>query len=269
MPQFDWYQATIDERPWSIVEAVLDGMAEAAGLEEGRGRNGYQSAIKLLDAEGRPVAEVHSGGLNGAPNAFASSHHAPRFAEIIREHWPAAHRVTRADSAHDLASAFWDLHAPLTELARTKGLKHRTVVAGDPEDGSTLYIGSKDSRVTCRVYEKGKEMRAKGHQVTEEQLGLVRFEVQLRPTKEGRETVAGLTPSQCWGASHWTRDLAVSYIGLDPGRQATQFRLTAPFEARVGHMITQYGSTLRELRRRSGDDQRFLFVLSALLEGEN
>lgn len=266
MVQFDWYQATLNERPWSIAEACLQGIPGAFQVIEGRGRNGYRECLRVVDSDGQRLAEVHSGGPNGPPNALASGETAQRFADVIRTAWPDAHRVTRADACQDVAGDFGELHARLTEQARLRGLKFRTIVPGDPADGATLYLGSKDSRVSARIYEKGKQLRAMGHPVTVDQLALVRFEVQLRPTRDGRATVARLSPADCWGASPWAREVADRFLGFDPGRTPTQFRLTSDFESRVHHMVDQYGPTLVELRRRAGGDLQFLMALVALLE---
>lgn len=268
MARFDWYQASADIQPMAIVEAVLGEVEGAQGIEYGRGRNGYASAIKVMDSDGHTVAEVHSGGRNMPPNAFASGANANPFAEVLRRHWPALHRVTRVDSCEDLRASFVDVHAPLLDVARKAGLRARTITPLDPDEGATLYLGSPSSRVSARIYEKGKEMRAKGHEVTPEQLAMVRFEVQLRPKKEGRLTAAGLTAGQCWGASHWTRDVATKFLGQDPGRQHMQFKLASDFERSVKHMTIQYGPTLRELHRRCGTDWAFLTVLKGLIASD-
>lgn len=265
---FDWYQATLDEVPRTIADAVAAAFPETASVEDGRGRNGYSQGLYVRDGEGEIIASIFSGGMDAPPNCFASGSNAQRFAGVIREHWPSAHKVTRLDSAADVPGEFWDLVGKLKPLAQAKGLKFRTWDEGDPADGSTFYIGSKASRVMCRLYEKGKELRAKGHPVTDEQLGLVRFEVQLRPTKEGRLTAAILEPSQAWGATHWTRDLALNFIGVDASRQPMQFKLLSAFEQKVGHMTNAYGATLRELRKRAGTPLGLALVLSYLLDGE-
>ena len=266
--RFDWYQATLDAPPGEVAEAVAEAIPGASTIEPGRGRNGYTAGLYVRDADGQTLAAIFSGGSNGAPNAFASGDRAEPFAAVLRDRWAGVHRVTRLDSAADLHGSFAELHGPLTRLAGAKGLKFRTIVPGDPEDGATLYLGSPTSRVSARIYEKGKELRAKGHPVTEEQLGLVRLEVQLRPTQEGRLTAATLSPSQAWGATHWTRDVAVQFIGFDPDRHKTRFRLISSFEQKAGHLVDQYGDTLRELRRRTTGNLSFALVLAYLLDGE-
>jgi hypothetical protein len=65
--------------------------------------------------------------------------------------------------------------------------------------------------------------------------------VQVRPTKEGRDTAAGLTADEAWGCSQWTRDLAHEAIGLDVPYAAQEVWTPKDAERVMAAMVKQYG----------------------------
>ena len=250
--RFDWYAATLDVPPGVIADAILGEVPGAHGVRLGRGRHGYQQSMSVTDGDGELVATILSGGANLPPHAFASGRTAPAFSDLVRRHWRDAHHVTRLDSCFDVLADFDAVHPDLKLLAKQRGLKGRSYIPDDPEDGATYYIGAPSSRVQARVYEKGKEMRAKGHDVPDFAMEMLRFEVQLRPTKEGRVTAASMSAEDVWGATDWTREMAVQHLGYDPGRTCTQFRLHTTFERRCDVVSDQYGHHIFDWAKRLG-----------------
>lgn len=256
--RFDYYAASLDAPPGVIADAVLGKVPGACGVRLGRGKNGYKHSMSVTDGDGEVMATILYGGYNLMPHAYASGKDAPMFARLIRDDWAGAHRVTRVDSCCDVHEDFDKAHPALQQMARARGLRGRSILPDDPEDGASYYIGSPSSRVQVRVYEKGLEMRAKGHDVPEEQLGLLRFEVQLRPTKEGRVTASVMTPEEVWGATPWTREISVQHLGHDPGRNPTQFKLHTTFDRRSIVIAHQHGQHLLEWAEKVGGGEALL-----------
>lgn len=250
--RFDWYSATMDVPPSLIADALISEHPAASSWREGRGQNGYARSMSVTDSDGETLATILHGGRNMAPHAYASGCEAPVFSDIIRRHWPDAHKVTRLDSCRDVPGSFEDLHPALQILAKARGLLGESRIPDDPERGATYYLGSPSSRVRMRMYEKGKELRSKGHEVTEDDLEMLRFEVQLRPTKEGRETAAHLSPDEVWGATHWAAEVARQHLFFDPSRVNLQFRLKTTFERRCRAAVAQYGLHLYMWQQQEG-----------------
>jgi hypothetical protein len=254
--RFDYYAASLDVPPGVIADAILEKVPGASSVRLGRGKNGYKSSMSVTDGGDDVMATILYGGYNLMPHAFASGKDAPMFARVMRDHWGDAHRVTRVDSCCDVYEDFHKAHPALQQMARARGLRGRSILPDDPQDGSSYYIGSPSSRVQVRIYEKGLEMRAKGHDVPDEYLGALRFEVQLRPTKEGRVTASAMTPDEVWGATPWTRDIAVKHLGYDPGRNPARFKLHTTFERRSQVIIDQHGHHLFRWARQLGGWQQ-------------
>lgn len=250
--RFDYYSATLDEPPHRLADVLMASFPDASDVLPAKPKNGYRSALAVKDQDGDTLATILSGSHNAPPNAFASGERASHFAAIIREHWPDAHHVTRLDSCTDLPASFHDVVPHLQQKARALGIKGRTIMPDNPQDGATYYMGSSASRVQARIYEKGKELRARGVSVPDEALGLLRFEVQLRPTKDGKVTAAHLSPDQAWGATGWTRGIALDFLGHDPGRVPMQLKLLATFERRTEVMLSQWGPHIVQMARRAG-----------------
>lgn len=248
---WDWYQATIPERPERIVEALAAGVPYP-GVEEGKGLHGYTKRTDVLSA-GERVASVLSGGPNGLPNAWASGEEADRFAAVVRQEFP-LHRVTRFDSCEDFDEpGYFDLGVSLL-LARAdkRGLKvnhagdwHRAI------DGRTIYIGSRKSDVQVRHYEKGLQLRDRLlaiHGI--ERPNWVRTEVQVRPRGSQRLAAATASPVEAWGFSDWTpsvlEDLMKQHV-----QRAAPISLRCPDDERAyAHMIRQYAGVLSRIKDR-------------------
>src|SRR5690606_35963730 len=80
--------------------------------------------------------------------------------------------------------------------------------------GRTLYVGSMQSPVMARLYEKGKQMRAAfPDQAAKYPPGWVRLELQVRPQKAARYEVAALEPAAIWGTAKWARSLHARVFG--------------------------------------------------------
>lgn len=252
--RFDWYAATIQDRPQTVVETLQD--AFRAEVVPTRGLHGYTQGFDLKGPAGT-VARVLAGGINENPHAWASGEDTEPFVEVVRSRWKDQHTVTRMDAAEDFqAEGAWDqLNALCLAMADEQGLK--VSQAGDyhrNRDGRTLYVGSRKSPVYIRLYEKGKQLRAK----IEGEFGgvipadWVRLEAQVRPQKDSKKAAAYVTPEQAWGFSAWTSELAMRSMRLDVPRVQMHVWREADDERAFRFMVKQYGHMLERLREDLG-----------------
>jgi hypothetical protein len=267
---WDWYQATV-RVPSQDVQVALLSAFPGSWLEEQAVRLGYGEGYSCRDTEGQR-ARVQAGGRNVWPNIAASSQDAPPIALLLRTDFP-EHEVTRFDSAQDFdAPGAW---ARLTKIALDVADEHRIKVehAGDwhrGEEGRTLYLGARSSGVRARVYEKGKELRAKrAPNADEVSPDAVRVEVQVRPEGEGRRTASWVPPEAAWGFSKWSLDLAGRVDGTDVPR--VQIRdLRASNDARaLDFMVQQYGAMLARTAGADGMSWELLGARIARLHARN
>lgn len=249
MPRFDWYQGTIDDYPRVVADALMQ-MPNAHDLKHGRGRLNYRESTSIVGIDGHTLATVLHGGLNGAPNAFGTGENAEAFADIVRRTWPEAHRVTRMDSAEDVKMPFSVAQSACQAIAAELRIKGQTHAPDDPEDGATYYMGSPTSRQRIRVYEKGKQLRALGHDDADP-LAL-RFELQQRPNdRNAKLQAASLGPDEAWGATPLTRRVA-GVFGHDVERVVVRQRLVSTYDRTHAAMLAQYGGHLAEMLSRHG-----------------
>lgn len=251
MAHFDWYQATIDEFPQVLTEALME-MPGATELVAGRGRQNYHHAMSVVSPDGDILATVLHGGPNGAPNARGTGENAEAFAAIIRQHWPQAHRVTRLDSAEDVRADFPAMHAACREIAARHRIKGHSRIPDAAADGSTYYMGAESSPTRFRCYEKGKQVASSAVNPAEVPQDWVRLETQWRPIREARETAATLSAGEVWGVSNWTQHIARQLLDANPTRFISQTRLKTSYEARYAAMLHQYGGLIGEMHVRLG-----------------
>lgn len=288
MTRFDWYSATVREDPKVLVDTLAAGLG--ADVSEARGLNGYSRSHVLENADGDTLARVLSGG-NGNPNAFATGAHADAFVPLMRAAFPGAHYVTRMDSAEDMSAPglFDSLVATGRTLAERKHLRIRC--DGDwlnGQDGRTLYIGSPQSSVRLRIYEKGKEQLPKQlaaaglpwngmdwwNTITAAGFTLegsadpdwVRAEIQVKPTREGREKAAALTADEAWGCSQWSREFASEALDLGVGYNAQEVWTPKDAERVMAAMVKQYGPKSARMAERLGGWDAFGREFGRLVE---
>jgi hypothetical protein len=213
-------------------------------FREGKGHHGFAHRASFSGVDGSEAASVSWGGTHGdLVMVEAKGERTPSIVERLRA--ACEHHCTRVDSCHDVEApgAFETLLEPCLNVKRSHKLKGSK--AGDwedfPEDGRTLYIGANSSPVKLRLYEKG-------HQPEYRHLNRpdwVRIELQVRPTKEAKQTYSRADSLAVWGASRWTRELAglVLAAELAPLPAGTVYKLTEQDRA-LRWMCKQYGVSL-------------------------
>jgi DNA relaxase NicK len=223
-----------------------------ATTSQGRGFHTFGERLSFKDDTGTEYGSVMWGGRQGERCMIeVKGERTPGAVEAIRAAFP--HRVTRVDSCADFdeSGAFEALLGPCIEVKKAHRLKGSK--AGDwddfPEDGRTLYLGSTASAVRVRLYEKGKQPEYRHLQRD----NWARIEVQARPAKDAKAGFSHLTPSDVWGASTWTRELAARVLAqhIDPHPAGTTYRLTERDRA-LQWMCKQYGPHLVSLAQDLG-----------------
>ena len=266
MPHCDWYQATIDEYPQTVGDALLRELPGAIGFEAGRGRQNYHASMRVHDADGETLATILHGGPNGAPNAWASGDRAEAFSAVLRKCFPNVHRVTRFDSAEDVYGDYPTIRDRCRALAAPAGVSGYEIAAHGDEKGSTDYLGAKTSRVQHRCYEKGKQVAPLAQDPSSVPLNWVRLEVQWRPTKTARDPAAVVSADQVWGVSPWVQAIRREVIGAQVERLRSRPKMLSDDDICHAALIRQYGPYMSRLRIKEGSDAAFLTRLIADIE---
>lgn len=244
----DWYQATLDVPPQVVIDALGQQLG-AVRSEDRRGRNGYRHQTVIVGDDDDQLAVVQHGGNGDRPNVQGSGQDAPDVARVIRANWP-EHDVTRIDVAADVVAEgsfdqLFELCRRVAGRSRTKGL---LFLPDDLSDGRTYRLGSPKSECLARLYDKTAERRAKQPASTHGDIpeGWTRLELQVRPKRARRRSLAYATSEQVWGSSKWSQDLAHEVFKLDvdfldaprpPSSDVRAFRT----------MMAQYGASLGRL----------------------
>lgn len=248
MIRFDAYTATTTAaKPGDMVGLMVSAFGLDTTLKPGRGFHTFGERISVRDHTGDEVGSVSHGGSQGDRVMIeVKGEGTPRVVQALRDSYE--HRVTRVDACADFdkPGAFEALLKPCIEVKHAHKLRGEK--SGDwedfPEYGRTLYLGAPSSAVKARMYEKGKQP---------EYLHLsrpewCRLEIQVRPAKEAKQAFATLSPSEVWGASKWSRELAAKVLQehIDPHPAGTTYRLSDRDRA-TNWMCKQYGVHLLSL----------------------
>lgn len=291
--RFDWYQTTIEDNPLAVLEQVRKLGHEVRTADSAARRWRYRQGWEVLHETRGTVALVMCGGNGDKPHAIATGEAAEAFSEVIRDHWPDRHLVTRCDAAEDFneAGAFVRLRRVARRIAKANRLAFPQIADPlNPKAGRTQYIGSPSSDYRGRIYEKGWEQfgklaalfRKQGVDLTKQETPLIlneatgelvrpedwtREELQVRPKQEqARRLVATLTPEQCWGVSPWALDLARETMALDLERIVMRTRKVSKDEEALRWMCQQYAGPLTRLCRDHGGWEGAGAALGKLIE---
>lgn len=254
--RFDWYAATIMERPARLISVLASRLSGA--VVPATPHHGYAEAVQIRAGD-RVLATVYHGGIFPWPHAFASSDETDDFVEVVRSEWPKDHSVTRMDAALDFDAGdetFATLLALCVDLAagkRVAGDERKRVSkvsvrnVGDwtfGTGGRTFYIGATSSAVQTRLYEKGIMVRqaaaAQGVPRDDVTDNWTRLEVQVRPDGPARRRAASCTPEEAFGYAEWSRELLRRVMGADVDRVHIRERRLSDHERAMRHVTMQY-----------------------------
>lgn len=267
---FDWYKAGVSDSPDYILCHLMGGF-EMSSVVSSRPRHGYAEAADVVIGD-RRLCSVQWGGNTGDRVMVESSgFEAPRLASLVRSEWP-QHHLLRADVAIDidLPDAWESLSSMALNLADKYDLKTRHV--GDyhrAKEGRSIYVGSRQSSVMLRVYEKGIEQRVKG--ISDgASVDLVRVETEIKPKKSvARMHCATLSPSELLGCAPFTTEMAKILLDESVERVVGLNRLKRPSDRdrALAAMVKQYGKHLDSLRSDEGSWAAVGDALGRMFEG--
>lgn len=250
MVRFDAYSATTVE---ATSNDMLSLLADAGGigaihkLRQGKGFHTFGERIGITNQDGVEWGSVQWGGRQGERVMIEVKGEAtPKAAELLRSRF--SHRCTRVDACADFDApgSFERLLEACTQVKQGHRLKGEKQGDWDdfPELGRTLYLGARASVCRVRLYEKGKQPEYRHL----ERPDWTRIEVQVRPAKDAKTAFSALSPTEVWGASAWTRELAGKVLQehIDPHPAGTTYRLTQR-DAAIEWMCRQYGAHMVDL----------------------
>lgn len=272
---FDWYQAGV-EAPSDTVLGVLSNYFEQSDLEPDRSSNGYESAAKVIRGD-RVLARVQWGGNTGRRvQVKATGSEAPALADLCRTTWEQDHVVQRVDVAEDYdeEKGFDLLTGTALNLADKYRLKTNYLGDWHRSQARTLYVGSRQSPVMLRIYEKGHQLRKDGID-RQASLDHVRVEYEFKPKREkARRLYAFIEPSDMIGGSNWTRELAACIHGLDlePITGLGTLKRASDRDRALAFMVKQYAKSIESLRDELGSDaalgERLISMVKDLREAQ-
>lgn len=250
--RWDWYRATVPAHHERVLEAVLSLAGRYPVVEEGPGRFNYKHSLTVTSGRDR-VATVLHGGSNGHPNVEASGERAQSLADLLRVMGP--HRVTRADSCRDVYGdrEFERADDLALRIASDFDLAHKRITNRDPSAGNTIYLGSRKSALSVRIYEKGKaDSRVYGDLPSCALEPWVRYELEVKPQKDMKALAANLSPEAVWGCSEWTATLVSEAFDMAPPAPIDFHpRRMSSDDRAFAFMCAQY----RNLLRRRADER--------------
>lgn len=246
MVRFDAYTATTEAlKPTDVLPWIVTSPGDR--VRQGKGFHTFGERLWVEDESGDQVGAVQWGGRQGARIMIeVKGARTPEVVERLRS--AAEHRCTRVDACADFDApgAFESLLEPVERVTRSHRLYAQRLGdwEGHPELGRTYMVGAPSSPIRARLYEKGKQPEyrhlARDH--------WCRLELQVRPQKDAKAEFSRLSPLEVWGASKWTRELALEVLRehLDPHPPGTVRKQTER-EAALRWMCRFYGAHLVSL----------------------
>lgn len=275
--KYDWWQATISIEGMGTYREKLDseGYESEPDIEAflnwlsnnlpmatkrlGAGRNGYERSVSFVIGD-TVECLVQWGGVNPDPNITATGHNSPAIHALITSKFPDG-KISRIDSAFDSMSgtkSFKTAAIWLEGRATEAGMNYRWIRNSDPSIGDTLYVGSPNSRVMIRLYEKGKQM---GYKIDD----WWRAEVQLKPSSRDKQSAYSYSPGMVWAASRVTRDFLKYLTGESLAAVGFQGKLPdKTLDTKAGYLLKQYHNTIRELLEESGGAEALVLRLDRI-----
>lgn len=271
---FDWWQATVDpagmgfwdkkkgeEVPDIHVLLLLIGEKfPAASWTRHGGSNGYAYRDCLKRGE-TTLCNVQHGGTHDLPNVSASGSTSAVVRSVVTGAIPEG-KASRIDSAFDSLSGtaeFRRVTAWAEARARKAGISYRWITNSDPNEGDTLYIGKRGSRVMIRIYEKGKETGYKAGEWW-------RAEVELHPDSKAKMDAYSYSAGMVWSVNRMTRELWQFLGGAKLSAPGFQYQARdKDLHDKLLHMGIQYGNLLAQALAVYGTPSAMVEVIDRLL----
>ena len=153
---------------------------------------------------------------------------------------------------------FDDVIRVMSRVGRESRLKGKKIIPDDLDDGSTYYLGSRQSPLRVRCYEKGKQLyKTTGDPCWKELFDWTRIELQVRPQKNFKSQAAKMRPEDFWGCAHWTRQLAQEVLDMSPSPVSIKPARIADQERAMRFLVQQYGPTIHRQIAKLGSWEAF------------
>jgi hypothetical protein len=255
MAVFDWYQATVEESPVWLRDALQTALP-GSSWADCKQLSGFAKGEELM-YEGQGLLKMNYGGHNPFPNLVADGAPAQLAADLIRKVSP-AHLVSRADACVDVDQAGWfektfAVMVDLVDAHRVKPQHNGDWITQD--GGRTFYLGAPSSPTRVRLYEKGKQLRNKFPEAADSFPDTwCRLEIQVRPAKRDKKMMlASVAPEAFWGCSAYSQELAYRVLDADTPRLkvGTVWR-ASELERAEYYLLRQYERAFRAMYDRLG-----------------
>lgn len=262
MAKFDQYNPTFfDSDPREIIR-LIERAYPFAIIEPIRPKQGYQVGVAVRQG-GDMVSQVWWEGNPGV-HVLCHSEHADKLAPLLRGF--AGHEVTRVDACEDwIEEGLFDkMAAQLVGFVEGRGIKINQLGDWIRGQGRTLELGSRESAVFLRLYEKGFEIGiGRGGNPHH-----VRLEVEVKPKgRASRIAVSSWTAGECFGASRWLV-AALKSIGWDHLQAQSIGTVYRPSdEERARHaLVKQWNGVILRWADEAGSGNAFLAEMVEMLE---
>jgi DNA relaxase NicK len=258
MSKFDYYRATFFDLEQDEIIASLVNHFDLSSVRSSIGKHGFTRGATIHRGDVN-LATVWWGGNNPGTCVSLSSDNASNTVPFLRS--LGSHQVTRADVCWDLEGPglFDQITSEALAFAVSYGLKIGYVGDWERGVGRTLYVGSRNSEVYLRIYEKGYE-QAHGSP------DWVRVEAEVKPSKkDGKMKLSTMTIDQIWGVS-WLSDFCRIFdFGTFPQSKLKSTRKPTDFERAKYALAHQYGPTLSRMYQEAKSAEAFVDDINAIL----
>jgi len=261
----DWYQCSFslkDINPQDLAYSIASNYGCVIERSDAVQRP-YKMCHAVVSHETRAYkkpttyATIHHGGHNERFLVRFSSDRAISGSQFLRQYHP-DHIVSRLDVAldFDASAGFEKMVSWFVDYAKKNKLK--TSQAGDwlnAVGGRTLYIGSRQSLVYIRIYEKGIEQIDKKLNVHASP-DWYRVEFEIKPqTADGKRLFSTITPEDALNCSPIMREFKERIMNkmADP-ISISAVRSRTGQDSAFRHMRYQYGKILETHLEESGFD---------------
>lgn len=259
-------------------------------IETAETLNGYQMAVQIVRG-GEKLCHCLTCGTGGAKGSsqFIAASTASEVYPILQEMFE-NHSVSRLDAAEDYtAPDAWDrLEKLLTEICTKHNVTMSPYGEGHTKPdgtrntlkGRTWYAGSKNSPFRVVLYEKGKELLAKGIPADPNR---VRLEVRVRPSSKAKHQVAKARPQPCdlFGMSRWGKELgerlgvedvprlAIGSVWKPNEQEQLAMKIVRMFDNGIERMIKDYtpeefGRLIFDTHRKNREARESLEAVAAV-----
>lgn len=245
MAKFDYLSWTLECNPSHLID-YLTSQIDLSQASPDTPKNGFERCVKIHRGENL-LLRIYWGGINGSDiiNVRATGSNAQAMHPFLQSYldtYGVFHWATRMDSCEDFSAPglFDRIAKQAIEYALSKNLKIGQVGDWQRDKERTLYIGSRQSEVYIRIYEKGQKLGGDPD--------WVRFETEVKPSsknKSRRHAIACMHPGQILFLGQSGKLL--NHLGwdhLEPTRLESIYSPTDTEKARAA-LVRQYGNIIR------------------------